>query len=183
MRGALALLALVLAACAQPQPNAPQQRPRSVPQVLASESDDARAGQEGAREVESMFGIVRDARLEAYVDGLGQSLAQHAQRRGFLYRFRVVDQWSPNAFALPGGAVYVSRGVLALTGTEDELANVLAHEITHAAERHAAARQAFVERLSPFSLGLPRRTGASRSAWPTPAASAWPRRPATTRPG
>jgi predicted Zn-dependent protease len=157
VRARLALLAVLLAACAQPssQPQpAATTRQRTV--VLAGEDDDARAGQDAARDVEASLGVVRAAKLEAYVDGLGQKLARHAPPRSFLYRFRVVDQWSPNAFALPGGAIFVSRGTLALASSEDELANVLAHEITHAAERHAAARQLYVEALNPFSLGFAR---------------------------
>jgi predicted Zn-dependent protease len=79
-----------------------------------------------------------------------------APARPFQYQFEVVDQWSPNAFALPGGHIFVSRGLLVLTNSEDELACVIGHEITHAAERHAASQQAYTEQLSPFSLGLPR---------------------------
>ncbi len=153
LRAALALVAVLLAGCAG-QPTATRPPQRTV--VLASEADDARAGQEAARDVEAGLGLVRDARLTAYVDSLGRELARHAGSHDFLFRFHVVNQWSPNAFALPGGAIYVSRGLLALAGSEDELANVLAHEITHAAERHAAARQAYVERLNPFSLGFAR---------------------------
>ncbi len=59
----------------------------------------------------------------------------------------------PNAFALPGGKIYVSRGLLALVGSEDELAGVLGHEITHAAERHAAARVEISRRLNPLVMG------------------------------
>ena len=64
----------------------------------------------------------------------------------------MVDQWPPNAFALPGGTIYVSRGLLVLSNSEDELANVLAHEITHAAARHAAARQAVAGGVNPFAM-------------------------------
>ncbi len=149
---ALALLvAALLAGCAG-QPPASRPPPRTT--VLSSEADDARAGQESARAVQASLGLVDDAKLTAYVDAVGRKLVPHAAQRSFLYRFHVVNQWGPNAFALPGGAIYVSRGALVLAGSEDELANVLAHEITHAAERHAAARQAYVEQLHPLSLGF-----------------------------
>jgi len=65
-----------------------------------------------------------------------------------------VDQRVPNAFALPGGKIYVSRGLLALVQSEDELAGVIGHEITHAAERHTAARIDYASRINPFSIGL-----------------------------
>jgi predicted Zn-dependent protease len=129
---------------------------RSTPQeiVLSTPWDDVRAGEEAAREAVAELGLVRDERLQEYVNGLGQRLARAAPSRGFAYRFQVVDQWPPNAFSLPGGAIFVSRGLLALSNSEDELANVLAHEIVHAAERHAAGRQAVGRGLSPFSLGF-----------------------------
>jgi predicted Zn-dependent protease len=112
-----------------------------------------RAGEEAAREAVAELGLLDDAPLQQYVDALGQRLARAAPARGFSWRFQVVDQWPPNAFSLPGGSIFVSRGLLALSNSEDELANVLAHEIVHAAQRHAAGRQAVGRGLSPFSLG------------------------------
>ena len=112
-----------------------------------------RAGADAAREAVAELGLLDDAPLQQYVDALGQRLARGAPAQGFTYRFQVVDQWPPNAFSLPGGSIFVSRGLLALSNSEDELANVLAHEIAHAAQRHAAGRQAVVGGLSPFSLG------------------------------
>ncbi|HET6304635.1 MAG TPA: M48 family metalloprotease [Myxococcota bacterium] len=121
--------------------------------MLSTPYDDVRAGAEAAREAVAELGLVADEPLQQYVNGLGQRLARAAPARGFVYRFHVVDQWPPNAFSLPGGAIFVSRGLLALSNSEDELANVLAHEIMHAAQRHAAGRQAVGRGLSPFSLG------------------------------
>jgi predicted Zn-dependent protease len=86
------------------------------------------------------------------VQQVGARLVPHAPTSGFQYRFQVADAWTPNAFALPGGAIFVSRGMLALTNSEDELANVLAHEIVHVAMRHAAAQQ-LVAAATPFAFG------------------------------
>ncbi|HTO07939.1 MAG TPA: M48 family metalloprotease [Myxococcota bacterium] len=124
--------------------------------MLETAQDDAQAGAEASRQVEAMIGFVQDPRLRQYLQSLGEKLVRFAPAQPFEYRFQVVDQWSPNAFALPGGQIFVSRGLLALTNSEDELACVLGHEITHAAERHAASQQAFSQQLSPFSLALPR---------------------------
>jgi predicted Zn-dependent protease len=101
-------------------------------------------------------GRLKDPPLEEFVAQLGQKLAQYAPPTALRYRFLLVDQWSPNAFTLPGGEIFVSRGLLVLSNSEDELAGVLSHEIVHAAARHALGREAYVEALSPFSLGLPR---------------------------
>jgi predicted Zn-dependent protease len=153
---ALAALDLSCATSAPP----PDRGPRRV--VLSTAEVDAEVGEEQSVQVASQVGIVRDPKLAAYVQGLGEKLVMFATRQPFTYRFQVIDQWSPNAFALPGGHIFVSRGLLVLTNSEDELACVLAHEITHAAARHAAGRQAYAEQLNPFSLGLPRMASVAR---------------------
>jgi predicted Zn-dependent protease len=124
--------------------------------VLSTAEVDAKVGAEASVDVAAQIGLVKDPKLQAYVEALGQKLVRFAPRQPFAYRFLVVDQWSPNAFALPGGHIFVSRGLLVLTNSEAELACVLAHEITHAAARHASGRQTYSEQLNPFSLGLPR---------------------------
>jgi len=111
------------------------------PVVLDTVYDDQRVGREQSDKVDAAIGVVKDDALNAYVSAVGKRLARYAPRYRFDYTFRVVDQDEPNAFALPGGFVFVSRGLLALTNSEDELANVLGHEIAHVAARHAAARQ------------------------------------------
>jgi predicted Zn-dependent protease len=154
----VALAALSLA-CAAPAP-APVRGARQV--VLSTPEVDAQVGEEQSVAVASQVGIVRDPALQAYVQALGDKLVKFASRQPFKYQFQVIDQWSPNAFALPGGHIFVSRGLLVLTNGEDELACVMAHEITHAAARHASGRQAYAEQLSPFSLGLPRMASVAR---------------------
>ena len=167
----LALVALVALACAGGSGPAPGGRTvllddgdGSVPSaggaapararrpVLATPADDARAGREASEEVAAQMGLLGDAELDAYVQRVGERLLRGVPRQGFRYRFSVVDQVEPNAFALPGGHVFVSRGLLALVNTEDELANVIGHEITHAARRHAAAQQAASRAQNPLSM-------------------------------
>jgi len=154
----LPLLLVVLGlhfACAPPAKDLDEPgKPKRV-RILETEYDDRAAGQEGEAEVASELGLYKDDAVQAYVNAVGQRVARGAAR-GFDYRFRIVDQWSPNAFALPGGVIFVSRGLLALVNTEDELACVLGHEITHAAARHQAAAQQTEMRLGPVSLGFAR---------------------------
>ena len=120
--------------------------------LLSTEYDDLGAGQEAAREIEAELGLYEDPELNAYISKLGTQLVQHAAPRPFQYEFQIVDQMTPNAFSLPGGHIYVSRGLIALAQDDDELANVLGHEIVHAADRHAAAQQELARRANPFMM-------------------------------
>ena len=86
------------------------------------------------------LGIVEDEELSRYVNAIGKKLASYSPRQDVEYEFRVVEMEEPNAFALPGGYVYISRGLLALANSEAEVANVIGHEIGHIAARHAAQR-------------------------------------------
>ena len=122
--------------------------------VLKTVYDDKRVGEEQRGAIEAEMGLVENERLAEYVRSVGIRLLRHAPHRPFDYEFKVVDQRVPNAFALPGGKIYVSRGLLALVQSEDELAGVIGHEITHAAERHSAARMDYTSRINPLSIGL-----------------------------
>ena len=95
------------------------------------------------------MGLLDDAALNGYADALGQRLVKKSPRQDIPYQFHVVDMIEPNAFALPGGYVYVTRGLLALVNTEDELAGVVGHEIGHVAARHTVQR---ISRQGPFAL-------------------------------
>lgn len=145
------LATLGAAGCAGPRPQGAASREI----ILVSEDKDRQVGEMEARRVEQEIGLVDDPDLQGYVNAIGQRIAQQAaQDRRFDYAFRIVDQDTPNAFALPGGFIYVSRGLLALASDEDQLANVIAHEIVHVAARHAAARQQ-VARSTANPLSLP----------------------------
>jgi predicted Zn-dependent protease len=121
---------------------------RKSPPVLSTEYDDRRVGKEEAEKVAAAMGIVGGP-LGDYVAKVGARLARNAGHR-FDYTFKVVDEDPPNAFALPGGYIFVSRGLLLLANSETELANVLGHEITHVTQRHAAARQQIVQGVPGF---------------------------------
>jgi predicted Zn-dependent protease len=139
---AVAALAL-LAGCS----SAPPAREKQPEVILRTEAHDERAGEEAAEQVAAEIGLLEDRALTSYVSQLGQRLARHAPRGRFSYEFQVVDQDAPNAFALPGGYVFVSRGLIVLSNSEDELANVISHEIIHVARRHAAARQSLMRNV------------------------------------
>jgi len=142
-------LALALGCASAPKKSASEPKRKTV---LLTEYDDAQVGRESTKDVEAQVGVLDDPKLQAYVDGIGRKLLRGMPRRGFDYQFAVVDMQEPNAFALPGGYVFISRGLLALANNEDELACVIGHEITHAARRHAAAQQALAARQPPLAM-------------------------------
>ena len=132
-------LAAVACACGAPRASRPN-RPPPEPELSTPWADE-KVGADEAEAVRAEVGLVAHDELHAYVNAVGQRIALHAPGFVFDYTFQVVDDDAPNAFALPGGFVFVSRGAVALTNGEDELAAVLGHEIAHVASRHAAARQ------------------------------------------
>ena len=120
--------------------------------VLMSTQDEQKIDEEQSDEIARRLGIVNDPALAAYVDAIGQALAAHSPRRDVTYHFQVVEMDEPNAFALPGGHIFVSRGLLVVSNSEAELANVIGHEIGHVAARHAARQDAHVKTLGLSSL-------------------------------
>jgi predicted Zn-dependent protease len=143
----IGVLAVAAIGCASSPKKSAAKKAANKRTVLMTEYDDARVGRESAQDVKADIGVLEDVDLTAYVAGIGNKLLRGVPRRGFDYQFYVVDMVEPNAFALPGGYIFVSRGLLALANNEDELACVIGHEITHAARRHAAAQQALQESL------------------------------------
>ena len=109
---------------------------------LISTEEERRMGAEADPEIQAAFGgPYHDARLQAYVAGLGQRLVGVSELAGQPFRFLVLDSPIVNAMALPGGYVYVTRGLVALADDEAELAGVIGHEIGHVTGRHTAQRQ------------------------------------------
>lgn len=103
---------------------------------LFSPDDDVQIGQQSAAQAEAQLPLMTDSQINDYVNRIGMRLAQNAGGPNFPYRFRVVNASDINAFALPGGPIYVNRGVLEQAKNEGEVAGVLAHEIAHVALRH-----------------------------------------------
>jgi len=101
---------------------------------------DRKVGAEASKELEANDGVYGDPKLTAYVNDIGQKVVSEVPDRQYDFQFHIIDQPVPNAFSLPGGYVYVTRGLLALTDSPDELACVLGHETTHVIKRHAAQR-------------------------------------------
>ena len=108
-------------------------------------------GRTAAQQVASEMGIVSDPGRVAYVRALGGRLAVLSPRQDLSYDFNIVDMTEANAFALPGGHIYVSRGLLALANSEQELANVIGHEIGHVAARHHAQQEARAQEVGVLS--------------------------------
>ncbi|HEY6182852.1 MAG TPA: M48 family metallopeptidase [Terriglobales bacterium] len=106
-----------------------------------SDADEISAGNELARQYESPFQLSEDdLREEQYIQQVGERAAEHAHRR-LPYQFHYIpDANFINAFALPGGHVFIGKGLVSLMGTEDELAAVLGHEVEHIDQRHCAER-------------------------------------------
>lgn len=109
--------------------------------VLMSEDQELAMGRQAAQEVAKAYRVYPDPALQSYVQALGERLAATSHRPQLVYRFTVIDSPEVNAFALPGGYIYLSRGLLAFLNSEAELAGVLGHEIGHVTARHSV-RQA-----------------------------------------
>ncbi|HZI95316.1 MAG TPA: M48 family metallopeptidase, partial [Patescibacteria group bacterium] len=109
--------------------------------MLITEEQEFAIGAGADGEVRREYGPYLDSpALRAYVDDLGNRLARHGERPGLVFHFEVLNSPIINAFALPGGFVYVTRGMLERLSSEDELAMVVGHEVGHVTARHGAAR-------------------------------------------
>jgi beta-barrel assembly-enhancing protease len=115
-----------------------------APENKYSVQEDVKAGREAAQEVAQQLPILRDDGVDDYVERIGERLADaipnEFQHREFRYTFDVVNVSDLNAFALPGGPMYINRGMLQAAKNEGEVAGVLAHEISHVALRHGTAQ-------------------------------------------
>jgi predicted Zn-dependent protease len=109
--------------------------------VLMSEQDEIQLGQKYSVAVMQEMPPYRDPALEEMVQRVGKQLASHSHRPGLDYQFTIVDDTAVNAFALPGGYIFITRGMLAYLNSEAELAAVLGHEIGHVTARHSVRQQ------------------------------------------
>jgi Zn-dependent protease with chaperone function len=133
---AFAMFAMPLAALGQTRVEMPKNKYKVT--------DDVQAGQQAAQQVAQQMPLLRDNSVDAYVDRVGQRLVaaipEEFQQPAFRYSFDVVDARDINAFALPGGPMFVNRGMIEAARSEGEMAGVMAHEISHVALRHATAQ-------------------------------------------
>ena len=141
------LLAPLVAACA----TNPVTGKREL--SLVSEQQEIQMGQEGAQQVAQEIGLLNDQALQNYLQSIGAGLAAKSERPNLPWTFRAVDDPSPNAFALPGGFIFVTRGLLDLMNNEAELASVVGHEIGHVTARHSV-QQMSQQQLAQLALGV-----------------------------
>jgi predicted Zn-dependent protease len=133
LRSPLALIALVAAVACATNPATGKRQFN-----LMSEAQEISAGQEADAQVKKEMGLYNDPNLQEYVSSIGLKLAQLSERPNLPWHYTVVDVPAINAFALPGGYIYVTRGILPFLNDEAQLAGVLGHETGHVTARHAA---------------------------------------------
>lgn len=105
--------------------------------VFMSDEEEVSIGKSLSKEVEKRFKLIEDFSLQTKINEIGQKIADASERKSILYYFKVLDKDEKNAFALPGGYVYVFNGLLEEIKNDNELAYVLAHEISHISARHS----------------------------------------------
>ncbi len=129
--------------------------------VLMSENGEIKTGKEEHAKILESQPVYKDAELQAYVDKVGKKLAAISHRPDLEYVFTIIDSSDINAFALPGGYVYINRGLLAYLTSEAQLAAVLGHEIGHITARHAVRQQAAGKTANILSTAVVFATGVS----------------------
>jgi len=118
---------------------------------LVSPQQELQIGGEGYKAVVAEYGLYDDPLLQAYVNEVGQKVALSSHQPSLAWHFAVLDDPTVNAFAMPGGYIYVTRGILAHLNSEAQLAGVLGHEIGHVTHRHSAER---ITQQQLYGLGL-----------------------------
>ena len=116
-----------------------------------SQQQEVELGAQQAQQVNAQLPMLQDATVNAYVNSLGQQLARTTSRADLDWHFAVVNTDVINAFALPGGYIYVNRGVLERASNEGEVASVLAHEIEHVVRRHSVKQ---MEQVNNANIGV-----------------------------
>ena len=120
---------------------------------LVGERDEVEIGRQADREIVASIGLYDDPKVQSYVAGLGKKLAAASERPNLPWSFKVVDDPAVNAFALPGGFVYVTRGLMSHLQSEAELVAVMGHEIGHVTARHGADQMTKAQ-LANIGLGV-----------------------------
>ena len=117
--------------------------------AIVSETKEIEQGRRYHKSILAQYGVYDDPELQAYVNDIGQRLARKSHRSHLTFTFTVLDSPDINAFALPGGYIYITRGIMAYLDSEAELAGVLGHEIGHVTARHSVRQQS-----GQFAAGL-----------------------------
>jgi predicted Zn-dependent protease len=143
----IAALALLLAGCATNPVTGHKQF------SLVSPEKELQMGREAYPAVLAEYGIYQDSTVQRYVNGVGQRLAHVSHLPNLEWHFTVIDDPAVNAFAMPGGYIYVTRGILAHLNSEAQLAGVLGHEIGHVTARHSA-QQMSQQQIAGIGLGV-----------------------------
>ena len=120
---------------------------------LVSAAQEEQMGREGYPAVLAEYGAYEDSTTQRYVNEVGQRLAKVSHLPNLEWHFTVIDDPSVNAFAMPGGYIYITRGILAHLNSEAQLAGVLGHEIAHVTHRHSAG-QISRQQLAGIGLGV-----------------------------
>ena len=121
--------------------------------ILISESEEIEMGREADGPITESFGLYESEALQAMVTNLGNEMASRSERPALPWSFKLVDDPMVNAFALPGGFIFVTRGIMAALNSEAELAGVLGHEIGHVTARHSASQMSR-QQLQQIGLGV-----------------------------
>src|ERR1700759_4778798 len=116
-----------------------------------SQQQEVELGQQQAAQVNAQLPILQDAQINQYVNNLGNQIARPTSRNDLSWQFAVVNTDVVNAFALPGGFIYVNRGVLTRASNESELGAVLGHEIEHVVRRHSVQQ---MEQMQGANVGV-----------------------------
>jgi predicted Zn-dependent protease len=121
--------------------------------MLLGTEDEIALGQNADRDIVTSYGVYPDEEFTAFIEAMGDEMAAISHRPELEYTFRILDSPVINAFALPGGYVYMTRGILAFLCSEAELAGVVGHEIGHITARHSAQRYSTAQ-LAQVGLGI-----------------------------
>jgi predicted Zn-dependent protease len=148
MRIFLPLLAIALVACVRNPATG------KLELNLLSESQEVELGKQAKVEAEQAYGVYKEkAELNSYVESVGKALAAHSDRPNLPYSYEVIDDSSVNAFALPGGPIFITRGILGHLNSEAQMAAVLGHETGHVTARHSATQMSKAQ-IAQIGLGL-----------------------------
>ena len=122
--------------------------------VMISEEEEIQMGREYNAQILKQYPVYQDQSLQEYVQSIGESLALKSHRPELVYRFTVLDSPDINAFALPGGYIFINRGLMSYLSSEEELAAVLGHEIGHVTARHSVRQYSQAQLMAILSTAI-----------------------------